>query len=251
MAYTVEQLKQGWANPNVRRLAYVIQQTEGASKSANPYASRGGDNTGTNPITDFSRHPGYTPAGTWYYTYQGKRLPSTAQGAYGALLGTWKDFEKEMGPMDFSPESQNLFFVWRLAKANQLQNVINGNIAVATKALTPVWSSLPGGIHSQITQQQFDNIWANTSPDHYYSSYNAFAGKPTQATQQMMTNTGSGTGFSIGGSAQTAGNKDQKSYLEQMLSSPDGKEDEDLYKQPQINRGDQTVYLKHWLTKPI
>lgn len=239
---TREQALQYWSsNPNLRLLANLISQTEGASKASNPYLSRGGDNTNKNMIADISRHPGYAPDGKWAYTdVDGVKKFATAHGRYGFNAPTWRDIERRWGSMDFSPESQNAAFVYKLHQTGQLQNVINGKWGAALPALRSTWSSLPGGRHTHVTDEQVMAMLRNSSPDEIYSSASSSptlqGGTPRDVFQSPST-----------GATQTA--KPEVGFVQQMLQSP--------YEQvPRIsqfgaNIGDQHKYLTQFLTKPL
>lgn len=242
---TRDQALQYWSsNPNVRLLANLISQTEGASKASNPYLSRGGDNTNKNMISDISRHPGYAPDGKWAYTdVDGVKKFATAHGRYGFNAPTWRDIERRWGAMDFSPESQNAAFVYKLGQTGQLQNVINGKWGVALPALRSTWSSLPGGRHTHVNNEQVMAMLRNSSPDDVYSS----AGGITQSAPLQGGVPRDVFALPSVGTAENP--KPTIGFVQQMLQSP--YEAQTRISQFGANIGDQHKYLTRFLTKPL
>lgn len=71
---------------------------------------------------------------------------STAAGAFQATGTTWGDFEKFVGhAMDFSRESQYLFYLWCLYRRGALNAVVAGRFEEACRLCKDEWTSLPGG----------------------------------------------------------------------------------------------------------
>lgn len=74
---------------------------------------------------------------------------SSAAGAYQILQGTWDDFIKAKGHHDFSPESQDIAFIWLLKRRGAYNNVLNGEFEIAIRKLNKEWASLPESPYGQ------------------------------------------------------------------------------------------------------
>lgn len=95
---------------------------------------------------------------------------SSAAGKYQFLKGTWDTYAQKLGLSDFSPESQDIA-AWELAK-DAYKDATGGNlqadlqsgdpkkIAAVGKALSPIWTSLPGGVEQGTTSNKFVNAYA-------------------------------------------------------------------------------------------
>jgi len=71
---------------------------------------------------------------------------STAAGAFQATATTWGDFEKFVKhEMDFSRESQYLFYLWCLHRRGAINAVQEGRFEEACRLCRAEWTSLPGG----------------------------------------------------------------------------------------------------------
>jgi muramidase (phage lysozyme) len=74
----------------------------------------------------------------------GKTLCSTAAGAYQITATSWDETRRLMGLPDFSPESQDMAAVGRIAYRGALPDVLAGRLETAIKKLRREWTSLPG-----------------------------------------------------------------------------------------------------------
>lgn len=79
----------------------------------------------------------------------GKIDYTTAAGAYQATAMTWDDFIKAVGPMDFSPPSQDLFAVWCFRRHGAVRDLIAGDLVVALEKIRREWASMPGSTYGQ------------------------------------------------------------------------------------------------------
>jgi muramidase (phage lysozyme) len=76
---------------------------------------------------------------------------STAAGAYQFKYSTWQDTAKAMGLIDFSPPSQDLGALGRLAYRGAINDILAGNIYKAIEKTRNEWVSLPGATAKQPT----------------------------------------------------------------------------------------------------
>lgn len=96
---------------------------------------------------------------------------SSAAGKYQFLKGTWDTYAQKLGLKDFSKDSQDQA-AWALAQ-DAYKDATGGNlyadlksgdpevIAQVGKALSPIWTSLPGGIEQGTTTNRFVNSFAS------------------------------------------------------------------------------------------
>lgn len=117
-------------DPNVRAMGHVVREGE-SNQTDDAYRMVNGGTF----IDSFTDHP-----------YRGLRTTQggRAAGAYQAIPSTWEDFIKQCGERDFSPPSQDLFFVWALNKRQALQDVAAGRFYEAVVKCRLEWTSLPG-----------------------------------------------------------------------------------------------------------
>lgn len=78
-------------------------------------------------------------------------ITSTAAGAYQFLSKVWDETRAVMGLPDFSPESQDLAAVGRMAARGALDLVRKGDFQAALSRLNREWASLPGSPYGQKT----------------------------------------------------------------------------------------------------
>lgn len=127
------------SHPNMRAMFAVIRQGEGTSDAGGYSRLFGGGS-----FEGFADHPrrvvkrgGYT---------------STAAGAYQALAKVWDETARLMKLPDFSPASQDLFALGRIAARGAVDDVIAGRFDEAVKKLGREWASLPGSPYGQPTK---------------------------------------------------------------------------------------------------
>lgn len=100
----------------------------------------------------FADHPRQAFHSPWGWT--------SAAGAYQAMCAvpgkvktdTWGDFIRSQGPHDFSPASQDEFFVWCVKRRHALEDIEAGRFHEALKKLNREWASLPGSPYGQPTR---------------------------------------------------------------------------------------------------
>lgn len=125
-------------NQNVQAFLRVIRRGEGTSDEGGYKRLFGG---GT--FASFADHPRITVTKNGY--------TSTAAGAYQALISTWDETKRIMRLPDFSPASQDLFAVGRIAARGALDDVIAGRFSTAVQKVANEWASLPGSPYGQPT----------------------------------------------------------------------------------------------------
>lgn len=125
-------------NPNVRALLAVIRRGEGTA-DADGYRRLFGGKL----FTGWADHPRVkVTAG---------RYTSTAAGAYQMLASTWDETRRLMRLADFSPRSQDLAAVGRLAARGALEDAKAGRFETALRKIAKEWASLPGSPYGQPT----------------------------------------------------------------------------------------------------
>lgn len=127
-------------NKNVQAMLRVIRTGEGTA-DAGGYSRLFGGGT----FSGYADHPRQK------ITKWG--LTSTAAGAYQFLASSWDETKRTMGLVDFSPASQDLAALGRLAARGALDDVVAGRFTSAIKKINREWASLPGSPYGQRTMQ--------------------------------------------------------------------------------------------------
>ncbi len=125
-------------NPNVQALLRVIRAGEGTA-GPNGYRTLFGGQL----FDGYADHP--------RIKVTRGRYTSTAAGAYQFLASTWDETARIMGLPDFSPRSQDLGALGRLAARGALWDAKAGNIESAIRKIAKEWASLPGSPYGQPT----------------------------------------------------------------------------------------------------
>lgn len=125
-------------NRNVQAFLRVIRRGEGTADDGGYKRLFGG---GT--FASFADHPRITVTKNGY--------TSTAAGAYQALEDTWDETKRIMRLPDFSPASQDMFALGRIAARGALDDVIAGRFSQAVTKCAKEWASLPGSPYGQPT----------------------------------------------------------------------------------------------------
>lgn len=128
-------------NPNVQAMLHVIRSGEG-TLGPNGYRMLFGGGL----FTSFADHPRIA---VQRKTSTGGVITSTAAGAYQALASTWDETAQIMHLPDFSPHSQDLFAVGRIAARGALADVEAGRFDVAITKIAREWASMPGSPYGQ------------------------------------------------------------------------------------------------------
>lgn len=126
------------SHPNVRAMLRVIREGEGTADEAGYSRLFGGGQ-----FASFADHPRVVIRKSGYTT--------TAAGAYQFLSSTWDETREMMGLRDFSPASQDLAAVGRMAARGALTDILNGKFTQAVAKLGREWASLPGSPYGQPT----------------------------------------------------------------------------------------------------
>lgn len=138
----VEAVSEDQAQRNIEAFKAVVRTGEGTADADGYRRMFGGE-----LIASFADHPRKKIT----KTLGGKSITSTAAGAYQALSRTWDDFTRAVGPRDFSPASQDEFFIWALRRRGALEDVRAGRFDVAVRKCAKEWASLPGSPYGQPT----------------------------------------------------------------------------------------------------
>lgn len=126
-------------HPNMRAMFAVIRQGEGTSDAGGYSRLFGGGQ-----FQGFADHPRVVVKRSGY--------KSSAAGAYQALAKVWDETKRMMQLPDFTPASQDLFALGRIAARGAVDDVIAGRFDAAVKKLGKEWASLPGSPHGQPTK---------------------------------------------------------------------------------------------------
>ena len=126
---------------NVQAMLRVIRTGEGTT-DANGYRRL----VGGGEFDSFADHPRIVRSGTFR---NGVKWRSSAAGAYQFLASTWDETARVMGLRDFSPDSQDMGALGRIAARGALDDVIAGRFDAAIKKIAPEWASLPGSPYGQ------------------------------------------------------------------------------------------------------
>jgi muramidase (phage lysozyme) len=103
---------------------------------------------------DFADHPRIRTTVT---LKNGKRLTSTAAGAYQILERTWDGVCNQYGFLNFEPPTQDLAAIALIAGRGGLEDVVEGRIHIAVLKCNKEWASLPGSPYGQpvVTLEDF------------------------------------------------------------------------------------------------
>jgi muramidase (phage lysozyme) len=123
---------------NVQAFLRVIRRGEG-TLDANGYRRIFGGQL----FDSFADHPRVKVSKSGYV--------STAAGAYQFLSSTWDETKRVMNLPDFSPASQDLGAVGRIAARGALDDVKAGRLETAIKKCAKEWASLPYSPYGQPT----------------------------------------------------------------------------------------------------
>lgn len=128
------------AHPNVRAFLRVLRRGEGTA-GENGYRTMFGGGL----FDSYADHPRQRIT----RTMAGRSITSTAAGAYQFLSSTWDETARIMGLRDFSPASQDMGAVGRIAARGALGDVQAGHFEVAIKKVAKEWASMPGSPYGQ------------------------------------------------------------------------------------------------------
>lgn len=92
----------------------------------------------------------------------GRGLKSTAAGRYQLLARYFDFYKRNLRLADFSPASQDAIALQQIRERQALPLIDGGSIAVAIKACSNIWASLPGNTYGQHTNKLDDLLDAYT-----------------------------------------------------------------------------------------
>lgn len=117
--------------PKIKAFLDMLAFAEGTDKTED--ASRDGYDIGFNyKKIGILQHPGKVKGGS-------------AAGRYQAMPDSWKEAQNDLGLFDFTPESQDIFAVWRMKykRQNMTDDILNDRFAEAIQKGCGEWASLP------------------------------------------------------------------------------------------------------------
>lgn len=141
-------------HPNVRAFLRVIRTGEGTADEGGYRRLFGG---GT--FASYADHPRIVVSKSGYH--------SSAAGAYQAIASTWDETKRIMRLPDFTPRSQDLFALGRLAARGALEDVTAGRFESAVRKTAREWASLPGSPYGQptISWERARTVYASAGGD--------------------------------------------------------------------------------------
>lgn len=125
-------------NPNVKAFLMVIRTGEGTADSGGYKRLFGGGS-----FSSFADHPKKIINKSGYTT--------SAAGAYQFIISTWNETKKALKLPDFSPASQDLAALGRIAYRGALNDVIAGRFDQALRKVSQEWASMPYSPYGQPT----------------------------------------------------------------------------------------------------
>lgn len=137
-------------HPNVQAILRVIRTGEGTT-GPNGYRTLFGGGL----FDGYDDHPRITVQKSGY--------TSTAAGAYQFIASTWDETKRVMGLRDFSPNSQDMGALGRIAARGALEDVKAGRFETAIRKIAKEWASMPGSPYGQpvITWDKARAIYAS------------------------------------------------------------------------------------------
>lgn len=143
-------------NQNVRAMLAVIRAGEGTA-DADGYRRL----VGGGEFDSFADHPRIVKSGTFS---NGKSWRSSAAGAYQFIASTWDETARIMNLPDFSPASQDMGALGRIAARGALADVMAGRFDAAVQKCASEWASLPGSPYGQpvITWDRARSLFASS-----------------------------------------------------------------------------------------
>lgn len=138
-------------HPNVRAMLRVIRQGESSQDDSIAYRMI----VGGKMFSSFADHPRIV--GKTWIDKKGQRQYSTAAGAYQITKTTWDEVRVKMGLKDFSPRSQDIAALGRMAYRGALPDVVRGDVVSAIKKLREEWTSIPGAKENNSAAGNMEN----------------------------------------------------------------------------------------------
>lgn len=106
-------------------------------------------------FTDFSDHPFRHRSPK---VINSKGLASTAAGKHQILLHWWDAYAKMLKLPDFSPASQELYYMQQLRERKALAALAIDDFYAALQLISGVWASLPGKAYVDQTQHTLETV---------------------------------------------------------------------------------------------
>lgn len=148
-------------NANRKAFLDMIAFSEGVRTGQHPLTQHDGYDVivtgveGPEIFRDFSAHP-FAPEypGNGGYKRPSRQvnragLTSNAAGRYQHMLKDWAHYRDQLQLRDFGPESQDLWALQLIRERGALPLIDAGNFAVAVRACSNLWASLPGAGYGQ------------------------------------------------------------------------------------------------------
>lgn len=128
-------------SPRMRAFLATIRWAETGTSDKSSYSKLVFNGT----FNDFLTHPKIKQCAP----INGKRVCSTAAGAYQMLDISWNDVAPKLGLKDFTPPSQDRMAIEYIKRNKAIRDIEAGNVEVAFCKVGKVWASMPCNNYEQ------------------------------------------------------------------------------------------------------
>lgn len=130
---------------NILVLSNLVAFTEGTDNGRQETKDFGYDVlVGGRLFTSYAKHPDKL-------VHLNDNLSSTAAGRYQILHRFWVHYQRILGLPDFSPLSQDRYFLHILKERKATDLILQGKVSAAILRINNIWASLPGSPYGQHT----------------------------------------------------------------------------------------------------
>lgn len=141
-----KQLMEVLKNSNVKAFLEMIRECEGTNYPDGYRYMFGSTPKHPNLMIDYKDHP------RKYFDYTnraGRKLHTSAAGAYQFIVKTWDALQEKLDLSDFSPTSQDIAAIQLIFEQKALNDIVSGHFKEAINKVRKIWASLPGSGNDQ------------------------------------------------------------------------------------------------------
>jgi len=143
---SIKFLEQALQNTNVKAFMTMIRKCEGTNHKDGYRFMFGSTYAKPVLMESMADHP----MKMFDYTNKaGKKLKTSAAGAYQITKSTWLVLRNQLDLTDFSEHSQDLCCVELISQCNVLQKLMDGKFIESLDGCKKTWASLPGSGNDQ------------------------------------------------------------------------------------------------------